>query len=160
MKTQKITSNIIGKIAVLSLLFFFIGMTTTFAQSERGKQMRNKNATPAEKAERKSQKWKTEFSLNDTQTAQLKTALLTRITATDAIKNEGKSPEKRAKRKAIMTEFDTQIKRIFTAEQYAAYQKKKEEKKEKMKENRGKGKGKGKHKHHDNDDNDDDDDDF
>lgn len=140
MKTQKITSNIISKLALLSLLFFFIGMTTTFAQSERGKQMRNKDATPTEKAEKKAQKWKTEFSLNDTQTAQLKTALLTRITATDAIKNEGKSPEKRGQRKEIMTEFDTQVKSILTAEQYTAYEKKKEEKKDKMKGNRGKGK--------------------
>ncbi len=135
MKTQKITSNIIGKIALLSLLFFFVGMTTTFAQ-KRGK--RDNDATPTEKAEKRSQKWKTEFGLNDTQTAQLKTALTTRITATDAIKNEGKSPEKREQRKAIMTEFDTQVKSIFTDAQYAAYQKKKAEKKDKMKENRGK----------------------
>jgi Spy/CpxP family protein refolding chaperone len=159
MKTQKIASSIIGKIALLSLLFFFVGMTTTFAQSERGKEMRNKNATPTEKAEKKSQKWKTEFSLNDTQTSQLKTALLTRITATDAIKNEGKSPEKRAKRQAIMTEFDAQVKRIFTPSQYIAYEKMKEEKKENRKKNKGKGKGKGKHKHHDNDNDDDDDND-
>ncbi|WP_338814438.1 hypothetical protein V9L05_03810 [Bernardetia sp. Wsw4-3y2] len=135
MKTQKNTSNIIGKIALLSLLFFFVGMTTTFAQ-KRGK--RDSDATPTEKAEKRSQKWKTEFGLNDTQTAQLKTALITRITATDAIKNEGKSPEKREQRKAIMTEFDTQVKSIFTDSQYAAYEKKKAEKKDKMKENRGK----------------------
>jgi len=140
MKTQNITSNIIGKIALLSLLFFFIGMTTTFAQSERGKEMRNKNATPEEKAEKRSQKWKTEFNLTDIQTSQIKTALVTRITATDAIKGEGKSPEKKEQRKAIMTQFDAQVKTIFTAEQYAAYEKKKEEKKSKIKENRGKGK--------------------
>ncbi|WP_375562910.1 hypothetical protein ACE193_10425 [Bernardetia sp. OM2101] len=134
MKTQK---KLMSKIALLSLLFFFVGMTTTFAQ-KRGK--RDNNATPTEKAEKKAQKWKTEFTLNDTQTAQLKTALITRITATDAIKNEGKSPEKRAKRKAIMTEFDAQVKSIFTSSQYVAYEKMKEEKKSKMKENRGKGK--------------------
>jgi Spy/CpxP family protein refolding chaperone len=167
MKTQNITSSIIGKIALLSLLFFFVGMTTTFAQSERGKEMRNENAnrkkdaTPEEKAEKKSQKWKTEFGLNDIQTAQVRTALVTRISATDAIKNQGKSPEKREKRKAIMTEFDTKIKGILSPTQYAAYQAKKDEKKEKVKENKGKNKDKGKNKGKDkskkNDDNDDDD---
>lgn len=156
MKTQNIILNSIGKIALLSLLFFFIGMTTTFAQSERGKEMRNNNATPTEKAEKRSQKWKTKFTLNDTQTAQLKTALIKRITDMETVKGEGKSPEKREKRKAIMTEFDAQVKNIFTASQYAEYEKMKEEKKEKMKENRGKGKGKGKQKNNDNDDDDDD----
>lgn len=142
MKTQNITSNIIGKIALLSLLFFFVGMTTTFAQKRGGKG--NNTATPTEKAEKKSLKWKTEFNLNDTQTSQVKTALVKRITATDALKNEGKSPEKREKRKAIMTEFDSEVKVFLTAEQYAAYQKKKDDKKSKMKENRGQGnKGKG-----------------
>ncbi len=137
MKTQNITSTIIGKIALLSLLFFFVGMSTTFAQKQ-GK--RNNDATPTEKAEKRSQKWKTEFGLTDTQTAQIKTALITRITATDAIRNEGKSPEKKAKRQAIITEFDAQVKSILTTEQYVAYEKKKEEKKAKMKEKKGKGK--------------------
>jgi Spy/CpxP family protein refolding chaperone len=155
MKTQKIASSIIGKIALLSLLFFFVGMTTTFAQSERGKEMRNKNATPTEKAEKKSQKWKTKFSLNDTQTAQLKTDLLTRITKMETVKGEGKSPEKKAQRQAIMTEFEAQVKRIFTPSQYIAYEKMKEEKKENRKKNKGKGKGK-KGKKADNDDDDDD----
>ncbi len=155
MKTQ----NIIGKIALLSLLFFFIGMTTTFAQSERGKQMRNKNATPTEKAEKKSQKWKTKFSLNDTQTAQLKTALIKRMTDMEAIKGQGKSPDKKAQRQTIMQEFDTQVKSIFTTSQYAEYEKMKEEKKDKMKENKGKGKGKGKGKNKNNDNDDDNDDD-
>ncbi len=134
MKTQK---NLMSKIALLSLLFFFVGMTTTFAQ-KRGKG--NDTTTPTEKAEKRSQNWKTEFNLTDIQTSQIKTALVTRITATDAIKNQGKSPEKREQRQAIMTQFDAQVKGILTAEQYAAYQKKKEEKKSKMKENRGKGK--------------------
>lgn len=134
MKIQKMPSNLMSKIALLSLLFFFVGMTTTFAQ-KRGK--RDSNATPTEKAEKKSQKWKTKFSLNDTQTAQLKTALITRITAMDAVKGEGKSPEKREQRKAIMTQFDTQVKNILDATQYAAYQKMKEEKKGKRKGKRG-----------------------
>ena len=134
MKTQNITSNIIGKIALFSLIFFFVGMTTTFAQ-KRGK--RDSNATPTEKAEKKSQKWKTEFSLNDTQTAQLKTALITRITAMDAAKGGEKSPEKREQRKAVMTQFDTQVKGILDDTQYAAYQKMKEEKKGKRKGKRG-----------------------
>ncbi|WP_338762517.1 hypothetical protein WAF17_17765 [Bernardetia sp. ABR2-2B] len=134
MKTQKITSNIISKVALLSLIFIFVGMTTTFAQ-KRGK--RNNNATPTEKAEKRSQKWKTEFSLNDTQTAQLKTALVKRITATDALKAEEKGKEKRTKMKAIKTEFDADVKGFFTAEQYVAYEKMKEEKKAKRKENRG-----------------------
>jgi len=155
MKTQNITSTIIGKIAFLSLLFFFVGMTTTFAQSERGKEMRNKNATPEGKAEKRSQKWKTEFNLNDTQTYQVKAALLTQITETDAIKGEGKNPEKKEQRKAIMTQFDAQVKSIFTTEQYAAYEKKKEEKKTKMKENRGQGKKGNKGQGQDSDDDDD-----
>lgn len=160
MKTQTITSNNIAKITLFSLLFFFIGITTTFAQSERGKEMRNKNATPEEKAEKRSQKWKTEFNLTDTQTAQVKTALLKRIVANEAIKGQGKNPEKREQRKAIMTEFDTEIKRIFTPTQYAAYQVKKEEKKNKVKKNRGKGKGKNKNKNKNkNDDNEQDDED-
>jgi uncharacterized membrane protein len=142
MKTQKNISTLMIKITLFSLLFFFVGMTTTFAQSDRGKEMRNKNANPEEKAEKRSQKWKTEFALNDTQTSQLKTALLTRMTDMEAVKRKDKSPEKREQRKAIMTQFDTQVKSIFTAEQYVAYQKKKDEKKAKMKENRGKGKKK------------------
>lgn len=145
MKTQK---NLMSKLALLSLLFFFVGMTTTFAQ-KRGK--RNNDATPTEKAEKRSQKWKTEFNLNDTQTSELKTAIEKQITANDALKEEEKSPEKRKKRKAIMTEFDAEVKTIFTAEQYTAYEKMKEEKKAKMKENRGKNKGKGKNNNDDND---------
>ncbi len=135
MKTQRITSNLISKIAILSLLFFFVGITTTFAQ-KRGK--RNDNATPTEKAEKRSQKWKTEFNLNDTQTSQLKTSLEKQIIATDALKEQEKSPEKRTQMKAVMTTFDAEVKEYFTAEQYIAYQKMKEEKKAKTRENRGK----------------------
>ena len=120
--------------------------------------MRNKNATPTEKAEKRSQKWKTEFALNDTQTAQIKTALEKRITDLETVKGQGKSPEKREQRKTIMTEFDTQVKSILTTEQYAAYEKKKEDKKSQVKQNKGKGKGKGK-KGQD-EDNDEDEDDF
>lgn len=132
MKTQK---NLMSKIALLSLLFFFVGMTTTFAQKRGGQN--DDNGTPTEKAEKKSQKWKTKFNLNDTQTAQLKTALITRITAMDAAKGGEKSPEKREQRKAVMTQFDTQVKSILDATQYAAYQKMKEEKKAKRKGKRG-----------------------
>lgn len=153
MKAQKINSTIIVKLIFFSLILFFIGTITTFAQSERGKQMRNKNATPEEKAEKRTQKWKTELNLNDTQTAQLKTALIKRITATDELKGEEKGQERKTKMTAIMAEFDAQVKSILTPEQYAIYQKKKEEKKNKIKENRGKGKH-GRGKNHDSDDDD------
>lgn len=140
MKNQKsfIIGSSFSKIALLSLLLFFIGVSTSFAQSERGKKMRNSNATPTEKAEKRSQKWKTEFSLTDTQTAQVKTALEKRITATDALKGQEKSDEKKAQRKAIASEFDSSVKSILTSEQYAQYEQKKADKKAKMKENRGK----------------------
>ncbi|AFM04629.1 hypothetical protein Fleli_2252 [Bernardetia litoralis DSM 6794] len=134
MKTQK---NLMSKIALLSLLFFFVGMTTTFAQKRGGKGKGGDNGTPTEKAEKRSQKWKTEFSLNDTQTSELKTAIEKQITANDALKEE-KSPETREKRKAIMTEFDAEVKAIFTTEQYSAYEKMTEEKKN----NKGGKKGK------------------
>jgi hypothetical protein len=159
MKNRNITSNIISKIALLSLLLFFFGMTTTFAQSERGKQMRNENATPEGKAEKKSQKWKTEFNLSNTQTAQIKRALLKRIKAHNALKGQGKNPQKKEERKASSIEFNREVKRIFTPTQYAAYQKYKDEKKDKKKY-KGKKKGKGKHKHKEKNDDDDDDDDF
>ena len=137
MKTQKSIFNLASKIAFLSLIFFLVGTTATFAQ-RRGK--RNGNATPTERAEKRSQKWKTEFGLNDTQTAQVKTALEKRMTAKSALKGQEKSEEKKAQMKAIKEEFNTDIKGILTTEQYAAYQKKKEEKKGKRK---GKRKGRG-----------------
>ncbi|WP_291720176.1 hypothetical protein [Bernardetia sp.] len=135
MKSQKSIFNLASKIAVLSFIFFLVGTTTTFAQ--RGGK-RNNDATPTEKAEKRSQKWKTEFNLNDTQTAQVKTALEKRITATDALKGQERSEEKRTQMKAISTEFDSTVKGILTTDQYAAYQAKKEEKKAKMKERKGK----------------------
>mgnify|MGYP000170951018 CR=1 FL=1 len=142
MKIQKINSNLTSKIILLSLLFFFVGMTTTFAQKQ-GK----KNLTPTERAEKKSKKWKTKFNLNDTQTAQIKTALEKRITEMGRVKGQGKSPEKKAQRKAIKTEFDGKVKSIFTDSQYADYLKMKEEKK-------GKKKGKGKKRQNLDDNND------
>lgn len=133
MNTPKISITSTSKILLLAVLFFFVGIQVTLAQKRGGK---NENATPTEKAEKRSQKWKTEFNLNDTQTAQLKTALEKRITATDALKGQGKSPEKTTQMKAIMTQFDTEVKGFLTSEQWAAYEKKKAEKKENRKDKR------------------------
>lgn len=139
MKTQK---NLMSKIALLSLLFFFVGMTTTFAQKRGGQN--DDNSTPTEKAEKKSQKWKTDFSLNDTQTALVKASLEKQITATEALREEKKGKDHKAKMETIMFELDTEVQAIFTAEQYTAYEKMKEEKEEKKEERGGRG-GRGGH---------------
>ncbi|WP_338769793.1 hypothetical protein WAF17_10555 [Bernardetia sp. ABR2-2B] len=160
MKIIKTTSNLMSKITLLSLLFFFIGLTTTFAQSERGRQMRNKNATVEGKAEKRSQQWQRKFGLNTTQTSQLETAMAEQMRAKNALKGKGNGSSKKDKRQAINNTFDAKVKRIFTPTQYAQYRAMKDDKKAKGRKNKKKWKKKKKNKHkHQNDDDEDDEDD-
>lgn len=157
MNTQKANTSLIGKILLLSFLFLFVGTTQIFAQSARGRQMRNKNATAEGKAEKRSQQWQTKFGLNNLQTYQLEVAMLKQNRDMETLKGGGNGFEKKEKRQAIKTEFEAKVRNIFTPTQYASYQKMKAEKKEKNK-NKGKrkykNKGKNKNKKIDDYDND------
>jgi Spy/CpxP family protein refolding chaperone len=57
---------------------------------------------------------------------------------------EGEKKDKKAELKTQKDAFETELKAIFTPEQYAKYEAKRDEIKEKKKEAKGKGKGKNK----------------
>lgn len=139
------------RIAFLMIALFMIG-GVAMAQGQRGE---HKKMTPAERAEKMTERMVKEYSLNDTQKKQLQELNLTQCEKMDARmssmrphkdgkKEDEKAPkmtkEEREKMRAEMKtagdEYNAQLQKIMTKEQYAAYTKKQAEREQRMKDGR------------------------
>ena len=138
------------RIAFLMIALFMIG-GVVMAQGQRGE---HKKMTPAERAEKMTERMVKEYSLNDAQKKQLLEVNLARCEKMDARmsmrpdvhgKKDGqKAPqmtkEEREKMRAEMKnandEYNAQLQKIMTEEQYASYTKKQSEREQRMKEGR------------------------
>ena len=138
------------RIAFLMIALFMIG-GVVMAQGQRGE---HKKMTPAERAEKMTERMVKEYSLNDAQKKQLLEVNLARCEKMDARmsmrpdvsgKKDGKkapqmTKEEREKMRAEMKnandEYNAQLQKIMTEEQYASYTKKQSEREQRMKEGR------------------------
>lgn len=138
------------RIAFLMIALFMIG-GVVMAQGQRGE---HKKMTPAERAEKMTERMVKEYSLNDVQKKQLLEVNLARCEKMDARmsmrldvngKKDGKkapqmTKEEREKMRAEMKnandEYNAQLQKIMTEEQYASYTKKQSEREQRMKEGR------------------------
>ena len=138
------------RIAFLMIALFMIG-GVVMAQGQRGE---HKKMTPAERAEKMTERMVKEYSLNDAQKKQLLEVNLARCEKMDArmsmrpdvnAKKDGKkapqmTKEEREKMRAEMKnandEYNAQLQKIMTEEQYASYTKKQSEREQRMKEGR------------------------
>ena len=160
------------RIAFLMIALFMIG-GVVMAQGQRGE---HKKMTPAERAEKMTERMVKEYSLNDAQKKQLLEVNLARCEKMDARmsmrpdvngKKDGKkappmtslflsyeasgmqssvdyswtpTEEEREKMRAEMKnandEYNAQLQKIMTEEQYASYTKKQSEREQRMKEGR------------------------
>lgn len=138
------------RIAFLMIALFMIG-GVVMAQGQRGE---HKKMTPAERAEKMTERMVKEYSLNDTQKKQLLEVNLAQCEKMDARmsmrpdgngKKDGKkapqmTKEEREKMRAEMKnandEYNAQLQKIMTEEQYASYTKKQSEREQRMKEGR------------------------
>lgn len=138
------------RIVFLMVALFMMGGMIT-AQGQRGE---HKRTTPKERAEQMTERMVKEYSLNDTQKKQLLELNLTqcekmgsRVSAhsgKDNKKEGKKTPEMtkeerekmRAEMKAANDEYNVQLQKIMTKEQYASYMKKQSEREQQMKDSR------------------------
>lgn len=94
-----------------------------------------KNSTPEERAQFQTEWMKTELSLDSTVVPSVYNINLKYSKKTQSIMNSGGSRMQKYKDfKAISEAKDSELKNIFTKDQYKIYQQKKEEMKQKMKE--------------------------
>ena len=138
------------RIAFLMIALFMIG-GVVMAQGQRGE---HKKMTPAERAEKMTERMVKEYSLNDAQKKQLLEVNLARCGKMEHLpmrlsdvngKKDGKkapqmTKEEREKMRAEMKnandEYNAQLQKIMTEEQYASYTKKQSEREQRMKEGR------------------------
>ena len=104
------------RIAFLMIALFMIG-GVVMAQGQRGE---HKKMTPAERAEKMTERMVKEYSLNDAQKKQLLEVNLARC----------------EKMENANDEYNAQLQKIMTEEQYASYTKKQSEREQRMKEGR------------------------
>ncbi|WP_455587070.1 DUF4890 domain-containing protein [Bacteroides sp.] len=138
------------RIAFFMVTLFLMG-SMAMAQGQRGE---HKKMTPKERAERMTERMAKEYSLNDTQKKQLLELNLAQsekmgdrmsMRPNKGGKKDGKkAPEMtkeqrekmRAERKAANDEYNAQLQKIMTKEQYDSYIKKQAEREQRMKEGR------------------------
>lgn len=117
----------------------------TDAQEKKLKEIHQRNGKkhekdPAKRAEKMTERMKTELGLNETQTTQVgaaNTDLATRMKALKEKKDAGAdSAALKSEAKQIHKDYDAKIKGILTAEQYAKWKELKKEGRQKMKEKR------------------------
>lgn len=141
------------RIAFLMVALLMMGGITAMAQGHRGD---HKRMTPKERAEKMTERMVKEYSLNDTQKAQLLELNLAQCEKMDGrmsmhpkkdAKKGGKETSKmpkeerkkmREEREANRTAYNTQLQKIMTQDQYASYLKKQSEREQRMKEGRKK----------------------
>lgn len=130
------------RIAFLMIALLMMGGITAMAQGHRGD---HKRMTPQERAEKMTERMVKEYSLNDTQKAQLLELNLAQCEKMDGrmsmhpkkdAKKDRKETSKmtkeerikmREERKANRTAYNTQLQKIMTQDQYASYLKKQSE---------------------------------
>lgn len=139
------------RIAFLMIALLMMGGITAMAQGHRGD---HKRMTPQERAEKMTERMVKEYSLNDTQKAQLLELNLAQCEKMDGrmsmhSKKDAKKDRKetskmtkeerikmREERKANRAAYNTQLQKIMTQDQYASYLKKQSEREQRMKEGR------------------------
>lgn len=148
------------RIAFLMVALLMMGGITAMAQGHRGD---HKRMTPQQRAEKMTERMVKEYSLNDTQKAQLLQLNLAQCEKMDGrmsmhakkemkkeMKKDGKKNRKeapkmtqeerekmRAEMKAARENYNVQLQKIMTPDQYASYLKKQSEREQRMKEGRG-----------------------
>lgn len=148
------------RIAFLMVALLMMGGITAMAQGHRGD---HKRMTPQQRAEKMTERMVKEYSLNDTQKAQLLQLNLAQCEKMDGrmsmhskkamkkdMKKDGKKNRKeapkmtqeerekmRAEMKAAKENYNVQLQKIMTPDQYASYLKKQSEREQRMKEGRG-----------------------
>ncbi len=106
-------------------------------QRKKAEALKAERKNPESRAEKRVEKWKTELSLNDAQTAKVKTALITRMTKMKALKEAaGEERIDKTEVEKLKTAFETELKSILSDEQFANYQEIKTDRKAKRGENR------------------------
>ena len=120
---------------VLAMFMFLFA----FAAHAQGKGAMAGKA-PEEKVENRIKRLTAKLQLTDEQVPGVKEALLVRIKAVEAARNqtEATKSDKGKQVKRIHDEFDNKMKTILTAEQYTKYEAMREEMKENIQEKRGK----------------------
>lgn len=147
------------RIVYLMVALFMLG-GVAMAQGHRGD---HKRMTPQERAEKMTERMVKEYSLNDTQKAQLLELNLAQCEKMDGrmsmhakkemkkeMKKDGKKSRKeapkmtkeerekmRAEMKTARENYNVQLQKIMTPDQYASYLKKQSEREQRMKEGRG-----------------------
>lgn len=139
------------RIAFLMIALLMMGGITAMAQGHRGD---HKRMTPQERAEKMTERMVKEYSLNDTQKAQLLELNLAQCEKMDGrmsmhpkkdAKKDRKETSKmtkeerikmREERKANRAAYNTKLQKIMTQDQYASYLKKQSEREQRMKEGR------------------------
>lgn len=147
------------RIAFLMVALFMLG-GVAMAQGHRGD---HKRMTPQQRAEKMTERMVKEYSLNDTQKAQLLQLNLAQCEKMDGRmsmhskkamkkdmkkdvqKNKKEAPKMtqeerekmRVEMKAAKENYNVQLQKIMTPDQYASYLKKQSEREQRMKEGRG-----------------------
>lgn len=130
-------------IFMIALVLFSVSLQAQ-NNAEKGKTkdktQKAKNLTPEEKADKITNRLKTELTLTEEQTPKVKQATLNRINQVTAAKTKAGEDKKvfGQERKKIFQSWETEMKGILTEDQYKTYLVKKEEKKKKIQENKKK----------------------
>lgn len=99
-------------------------------QRKKAEALKAEHRDPANKAEKRVQKWKTELSLTDAQAIKVKAALVTKITKMQTLREKaGENKVDKTEQKAIKTAFETELKTILSSEQFSSYEQIKKDKK-------------------------------
>ncbi|WP_291726242.1 Spy/CpxP family protein refolding chaperone [Bernardetia sp.] len=107
-------------------------------QRKKAEALRAEHKDPEKRAEKRLEKLKSELSLTDAQASKVKSALVTKMTKMQALKEAaGEERVNKDERKALHTAFENELKSILSDEQFKKYEEIKAEKK-----------GKHKHKKH------------
>lgn len=118
----------------------FAALKSSFKGRMHGKRGGHSMA-PEQKAQRMSKVLQKKLTLSEDQYAKVNAILLKRATQMDSLKaNHSATTDRKAKmesRKAIMTQTDTEVKAVLTADQQKSYTELKNQFKERMKNRRG-----------------------
>ena len=104
-----------SKMVLLTMLFSFICMVTTFAQNQRG----GSNATPEERAAKMTERMKQSLKLTDEQTAKVQAINLQMANDMATARESGQ--DMRTSMQTIRAKQDAELQKVLTPEQYKTY---------------------------------------
>ncbi len=110
----------------------------------------HKQRTPEERAEIQAKRLRTQYNLNDVQTARIKEISLAKVTQMQSLKDKYSDNRKEmsSEMRTLKTNWENELKAVLTPEQYAQFQKERTEKMEKRQVHQGNQNGQmGKHKY-------------